>query len=66
MKPPTLLRKFISLFCLKKDCFHLAVSKPKLRNSRKEFKEKKVEDCAWAPVDDTLLKFLESVGHKPG
>ena len=28
---------------------------------RKEFKEKKVEDCAWTPVvDDTMLKFLES------
>ena len=34
---------------------------------RKEFKEKKVEDCAWTPVvDETLLKFLESVEHKPG
>ena len=32
---------------------------------RKEFKEKKVEDCAWTPVvDETLLKFLESVEHK--
>ena len=34
---------------------------------RKEFKEKKIEDCAWTPaVDDTMLKFLESVEHKPG
>ena len=34
---------------------------------RKEFKEKKVEDCAWTPVvDETLLKFLESVEHKSG
>ena len=34
---------------------------------RKEFKEKKVEDCAWTPVvDETMLKFLDSVGHKPG
>ena len=34
---------------------------------RKEFKEKKVEDCAWAPViDETMLKFLESVEHKSG
>ena len=34
---------------------------------QKEFEEKKVEDCAWTPVvDETLLKFLESVEHKPG
>ena len=34
---------------------------------RKEFKEKKVEDCAWTPVvDETMLKFLESVEHKAG
>ena len=34
---------------------------------RKEFKEKKVEDCAWTPVvDDTMLKFLDSVEHKSG
>ena len=34
---------------------------------RKEFKEKKVEDCAWTPVvDETLLKCLESVEHKSG
>ena len=34
---------------------------------RKEFKGKKVEDCAWTPVvDETLLKFLESVEHKSG
>ena len=35
------------------------------RKQRKEFKEKKVEDCAWTPVvDENLLKFLESVEHK--
>ena len=34
---------------------------------RKEFREKKVEDCAWTPVvDETTLKFLESVEHKSG
>ena len=34
---------------------------------RKEFKVKKVEDCAWTPVvDDTMLKFLESVERKSG
>ena len=30
----------------------------------KEFEEKKVEDCAWTPVvDETTLRFLESVEH---
>ena len=34
---------------------------------RKEFKEKKVEECAWTPVvNETLLKFLESVERKSG
>ena len=34
---------------------------------RKEFKEKKVEYCAWTPVvDENMLKFLESVEHKSG
>jgi len=34
---------------------------------RKEFKEKKVEDCAWTPVvDENMLKFLESIEHKAG
>ena len=34
---------------------------------RTEFKQKKVEDCAWTPVvDETLSKFLDSVEHKPG
>ena len=29
--------------------------------------QKKSEDCAWTPVvDEELLKFLESVEHKPG
>eukprot|EP00435_Cladocopium_sp_Y103_P064779 s194_g26.t1 len=34
---------------------------------RKQYKEKKVEDCAWTRVvDEDMLKFLESVEHKPG
>ena len=40
MNPPTLLRKFICLFCLKKDGFQLAVIKTKYGNKEKEFKEK--------------------------
>ena len=66
MNPPTFLRKFISLFWLKKDGFQLAINKTK-HGSREEFKEKKVEDCAWTPVvDETMLKFLESVEQKSG
>ena len=33
MNPPTLLRKFISLFWLKKDCFQLAINRTKLGNN---------------------------------
>ena len=34
---------------------------------RKEFKDKKIEDCAWTPVvHENMLKFLESVEHKSG
>ena len=59
MNPPTLLRKFISLFWLKKDGFQLAINKTKTWKQRNEFKEKKVEDCAWTPVvDDTILNFF--------
>ena len=66
MNPETFLRKFTSLSWLKKDCYQLAKSPPNLEQG-KEFEEKKVEDCAWTPVvDDTLLKFLKSVKHKPG
>ena len=69
MNPPTLLRKFISLFWLKKDCFQLVINyqQPQTWKQRTEFKQKKVEDCAWTSVvDETLLKFLDSVEHKPG
>ena len=61
MNPPTLLRKFIRFFWLKKDCFQLAINKTKHGN------KKKVEDCAWTPVvDEKMLKFLESIEHKAG
>ena len=40
---------------------------PQTWKQRTEFKQKKVEDCAWTPVvDATLLEFLDSVEHKPG
>ena len=32
MNPPTLLRKLICLFWLKKDCFQLVINNPKLGN----------------------------------
>ena len=48
--------------------FSACYQQPQTWKERKEFKEKKkVEDCAWTPVvDETLLKFLDSVEHKPG
>ena len=48
-------------------CFSACYQQTQTWKQRKEFKEKKVEDCAWTPVvDETLLKFLESVEHKSG
>ena len=59
MNPPTLLRKFISLFWLKTGLFSACYQQSQTWKQRKEFKEKKVEDCAWSPVvDGTMLKFL--------
>eukprot|EP00435_Cladocopium_sp_Y103_P051075 s568_g15.t1 len=47
--------------------FSACYQQPRTWKQRKEYKEKKVEDCAWTPVvDENLLKFLESVEHKPG
>ena len=47
--------------------FSSCCQQPQTWKQRKEFKEKKVEDCAWTPVvGETVLKFLESVEHKPG
>ena len=65
MDPPTLLRKFISLFWLKKDVFSACYQQNQTWKQRKEFKEKNVEECAWTPVfDENMLKFLESVEYK--
>ena len=34
---------------------------------QQRYTQKKSEDCAWTPVvDEELLKFLDSVEHKPG
>ena len=46
--------------------FSACYQQPQTWKQRTEFKQKKVEDCAWTPVDETLLKFLDSVEHKPG
>ena len=47
--------------------FSACYQQPQTWKQRKEFKEEKVEDCAWTPVvDETLLKFLQSVEHKSG
>ena len=47
--------------------FSACYQQPQTWKQRTEFKQKKVEDCAWTPVvDENLLKFLDSVEHKPG
>ena len=47
--------------------FSACYQQPQTWKQRTEFKQKKVEDCAWTPVvDETLLKFLDSVEHNPG
>ena len=67
MNPPTLLRKFISPLFGWRKIVSACYQQTQTWKQRKEFKEKKVEDCAWTPVvDETLLKFLESVEHKSG
>ena len=43
MNPPTLLRKFISLFWLKKDCFQLAINKPKHGNREKSSRRRRLK-----------------------
>ena len=53
-------------FLVEERLFSVCYQQPQTWKQRKEFKEKKAEDCAWTPVvDETLLKFLESVEHKP-
>ena len=47
--------------------FSACYQQPQTWKQRTEFKQKKVEDCAWTPVvDENLIKFLDSVEHKPG
>ena len=47
--------------------FSACYQQPQTWKQRTEFNQKKVEDCAWTPVvDETLLKFLDSVEHRPG
>eukprot|EP00435_Cladocopium_sp_Y103_P073754 s194_g45.t1 len=47
--------------------FSACYQQPRTWKQRKEYKEQKVEDCAWTPVvDENMLKFLESFEHKPG
>ena len=43
MNPPTLLRKFISLFWLKKDCFQLAINKTRLGNRERSTKKRRLK-----------------------
>ena len=68
MNPPTLIAEEVHKSLLVEErLFSACYQQTHTWKQRKEFKEKKVEDCAWTPVvDETLLKFLESVEHKSG
>ena len=47
--------------------FSACYQQPLTWKQRTEFKQKKVEDCAWTPVvDETLLIFFGLCEHKPG
>ena len=43
MNPPTLLRKFMSLFCLKKDCFPLAINRTRHGNREKSSRRRRLK-----------------------
>ena len=50
-----------------KRLFSLCHAEGKALYQQQRYTQKKSEDCAWTPVvDEELLKFLESVEHKPG
>ena len=68
MDLPTSRKKFTSPLWLKKDCFqHFINNLNPGTNEGTNCKEKKVEECAWTLfVDETMLKYLESIEYKAG
>ena len=54
-------------FAVEERLFSLCQAEGKALYQQQRYTQKKSEDCAWTPVvDEELLKFLESVEHKPG
>ena len=54
-------------FAVEERLFSLCHAEGKALYQQQRYTQKKSEDCAWTPVvDEELLKFLESVEHKPG
>ena len=54
-------------FAVEERLFSLCHAEGKVMYQQQRFTQKKSEDCAWTPVvDEELLKFLDSVEHKPG
>ena len=54
-------------FSVEERLFSLCHAEGKALYQQQRYTQKKSEDCAWTPVvDEELLKFLESVEHKPG
>ena len=53
-------------FAVEERLFSLCHAEGKSLYQQQRYIQKKSEDCAWTPVVDELLKFLESVEHKAG
>ena len=54
-------------FVVEKRLFSACYQQPQTWKQRKNYKEKKVGDCAWTSVvDKIMLKYLESVEYKSG
>ena len=66
MNPPALLEEVHKSLLVEERLFSACYQQNQTRKQRKEFKEKKVEDCAWTPVvDDELVEVpWKSVEHK--
>ena len=54
-------------FAVEERLFSLCRAEGKALYQQQRYTQKKSEDCAWTPVvDEELLKFLDSIEHKPG
>ena len=54
-------------FAVEERLFSLCHAEGKALYQQQRYTQKKSEDCAWTPVvEEALLKFLDSIEHKPG